>query len=64
MEIGDMVEFWLPDGKKYRYGILVRKQRGTCYVVSYMLKNKRVYKLKEKELNYFRGEEYVQNRNR
>lgn len=62
-EIGDMVEFWLPDGKKYRYGILARKQRGICYVVSYMLKNKRVYKLKEKELNYYRGEEYVKDRN-
>ena len=55
-KIGDIVEFWLPDGKKYRYGILVRKQRGICYVVSYMLKNKRIYKLKEKELNYYRGE--------
>jgi len=62
-KVGDMVEFWLPNGKKYRYGILVRKQRRICYIVSYMLKNKRTYKLKEKELNYYRGEEYEKNRN-
>lgn len=60
-KIGDKVEFWLPDGKKYRYGILARKQRGICFIVSNMLKNKRVYKLKEKELRLFRGENYERN---
>lgn len=60
--IGDIVEFWLPDGKKYRYGELVRKERGTCFIVSNMLKNKRIYKLKEKQLRHFRGEEYARNK--
>ena len=50
-EIGDMVEFWLPDTKKYRYGKLVRKSGNICFIVSNMLKNKRIYKVKVNELN-------------
>lgn len=55
-EIGDLVEFWLPDGNKFRYGRLVRKQGKTCIIVSNMLKNKRIYKVKENMLNFYRGE--------
>ena len=63
-EIGDIVEFWLPDTKKYRYGKLVRKKGNICFIVSNMLKNKRIYKVKANELNYFRGEDYARNQNR
>lgn len=62
--IGDEVEFWMPDGKKYRHGKIVRKERKTCFIWSDMLKNKRIYKVKEKDLNYFRGEDYARTQNR
>ena len=63
-KVGDIVEFWLPDGKQYRYGRLARKEKGICYVVSKCFINRRVYKLKEKELNYYRGEWNVKSTNR
>lgn len=63
-KIGDKVEFWMPDGKKYRWGWVARKERTTCFIVSNMLKNKRIYKVKEKYLNYFRGEDYAEYQNR
>jgi hypothetical protein len=62
--IGDMVEFWLPDGKKYRYGKIARKDKTTCFIVSNMLKNKRIYRVKQKDLNAFRGEDYARTQNR
>lgn len=58
-EIGDMVEFWMPH-KKYRYGKVVRKNDDICIIVSNMLKRRRIYKVKEENLNYYRGESYVQ----
>ena len=60
-EIGDIVEFWMPY-KKYRYGKLVRKQGKICFIVSNMLKKRRIYKVNENKLNYFRGEDYVRNK--
>lgn len=60
-KIGDMVEFWMPDGKKYRYGYLVRKDRNTCFIVSNMLKYRRIYKVQEKYLKHFRGYDYADN---
>lgn len=57
---GDMVEFWLCD-KRYRYGRLVRKDKNICFIVSNVLKNRRIYKVREKDLNYFRGEDYARN---
>ena len=63
-KIGDMVEFWMPDGKKYRYGWLVRKDRYTCFIVSNMLKYRRIYKVQEKNLKPFRGYDYADNQSR
>ena len=57
-EVGEMVEFWLPDGNKFRYGKIVRKQRDICIIVSNMLKRRRIYKVKESQLNNYRGEVY------
>lgn len=63
-EIGDEVEFWLPDGKQYRHGKLVRKQKNICFIVGKCAKYKRVYKIPERLLNHYRGDDYEQNKNR
>lgn len=57
-KIGDMVEFWLP-GKKYRYGRVVRKEKDICIIVSNMLKRNRIYRIKDENLGYFRGMNFV-----
>jgi len=62
-EIGDIVEFWLPDGK-YRYGKLCRKKKNICFIVGKCAKYKRVYKIPERLLNHYRGEDYVKNKSR
>ena len=60
-KVGDIVEFWLKP-EKYRYGKLVRREKGICYIVSNMLKNRRRYKVKECKLNYFRGADYARSK--
>lgn len=58
-KVGDIVEFWL--GKKYRHGELLRKEKNTCFILGICPKYRRVYKIPERKLNYYRGDNYVKN---
>lgn len=49
-KLGDLVEFYLPDGKQRRVGRYVRKQDGYCFVVCLVSMYRRVYKLRLKEI--------------
>ena len=54
-KIGDLVEFYLPDGKQRRVGKYVRKQDGYCFIVCLVSMYRRVYKLRLKEIKTIVG---------